>query len=298
MMFGTGKSYRYGFCAECISLHLLDIPQNPEESYSGGYYVHGSDSFSPGSPVRDWLHMKRMHGVTRNNDLIGRVISWCIPDPFVSSLRKLNLKSTERILDVGCGNGKLVRALAHAGFSSVSGIDPFLPSHMQQSNGSTFRKTLLRDVEGQYDVVMFHHSFEHVADLHGEIAHASRVLGRNGRCIINMPNLDSYAWYTYGTSWVQIDAPRHIHVLSKRSVEQLVEQTDLRITGIEYNSTAFQFWASEQYDRGIPLLSSASRLSGKMPVAFQPGIRHLERKAKKLNAENKGDQFAVYLEKK
>jgi 2-polyprenyl-3-methyl-5-hydroxy-6-metoxy-1,4-benzoquinol methylase len=50
-------------------------------------------------------------------------------------LKKLKPKLTDRIADVGCGNGQLVYELPVLGFENVHGFDPFLEKKAQVASG-------------------------------------------------------------------------------------------------------------------------------------------------------------------
>jgi hypothetical protein len=79
----------------------------------------------------------------------------------------------------------------------------------------------------------------------------------------------------------------------------LVEKAGLELKEVFYNSTAFQFWGSEQYIKDVPLRSARSY--GKKPlnsILSVLQLRRFEQKAKELNIMNQGDQAAFYLAKK
>ena len=65
-----------------------------------------------------------------------------------------------RVLEVGCGEGELARALARAGHS-VTAIDPWAPE------GPIFRRARIEEFSdpGQFDYVVASLSLHHVEDL-------------------------------------------------------------------------------------------------------------------------------------
>jgi hypothetical protein len=76
----------------------------------------------------------------------------------------------------------------------------------------------------------------------------------------------------------------------------LAERSNLVLKDVIYDSTAFQFWASEQYVREIPFYSERSftlnPLKSTIPLAQLPIF---EMKAEALNRDGRGDQAAFYL---
>ena len=60
---------------------------------------------------------------------------------------------------------------------------------------------------------------------------------------------------------VQLDPPRYLTVFSREGMERLCADVGLTIERVQDDSTAFQFWASEQLLAGVrpgaPLLSGS-----------------------------------------
>jgi hypothetical protein len=116
--------------------------------------------------------------------------------------------------------------------------------------------------------------------------------------VIRIPTVSSYAWKHYGVNWVQLDAPRHFYLHSLESMRFLVEQAGLKLSEVVYDSTAFQFWASEQYALNIPLYDDRSyAVSPKRSYFTKEQIAAFEKRASELNRTNLGDQAAFYLRK-
>jgi hypothetical protein len=141
---------------------------------------------------------------------------------------------------------------------------------------------------------MFHHSFEHVLSPLETLLSVRRLLRPQGRCLIRMPTVSSWAWRHYRELWCQIDAPRHIHLHSTESLRILADRARLQLERVIYDSTAFQFWVSERYARGKPLCPLDRSSAG--PVECVPSeLRRYRKQARRLNAMRDGDQAAFYL---
>jgi hypothetical protein len=151
-------------------------------------------------------------------------------------------------------------------------------------------------VTGEWDWVMFHHSFEHVPDPLETLRAAACLLARGGTCLIRIPTVSSEAWEQYGVDWVQLDAPRHLFLHSLESMERLAREAGLVVREVQFDSTAFQFWGSEQYRADIPLRDPRS-------YAVDPGasiftaesLALFATRARELNAARRGDQAAFHL---
>ena len=113
------------------------------------------------------------------------------------------------------------------------------------------------------------------------------------------PVIDSWAWENYGVNWVQIDAPRHFFVHSRKSIKLLAEKVGLTVKKIIYDSTELQFWGSEQYKGDIPLeVENSYSINPSKSIFSKKKIKMFEKKAKKLNSKGRGDQAIFYLGKR
>ena len=140
-----------------------------------------------------------------------------------------------KILDVGGGNGKRAKELRHAGFSHALCIDPFT-----SQESAYCRKITLSALNGTWDRIMFHHSFEHIEDQLGTLAEVRNRLAPGGICLIRVP-IATWAWRHYGVDWVQLDAPRHMCIHAPGSMAEAAQLSDLCVTEIKCDSTALQF---------------------------------------------------------
>jgi len=210
------------------------------------------------------------------------------------SLAKLHRSS--RILDVGCGSGTFLLALSKAGFRHVQGVDLYVEASIEYPDGVRILKGSLEACEGIWNVIMFHHSFEHFRNPVEILNAAAELLDGNGTIVVRIPMVSSYAWEKYGIAWVQLDAPRHFFLHSPESMSRLAKAVGLRVARVVYDSTEFQFLGSELYLRDRPLFSSGS--SSPDLSTFAPDeIENFRRSAVELNASERGDQAAFYLQK-
>ena len=160
--------------------------------------------------------------------------------------------------------------------------DCVLPNEGMNGNGVKIRKCGLDDLTGEkFDVVMFHHSLEHVADPKGTLQTAPRLLAPRGKCLVRLPVV-AYAWEKYGTNWVELDPPRHMWVPTQIAMRVLAESAGLKVERVEYDSTEFQFWGSELCRRDVPLRDVGPRNLGrffhKAEIArFREGAAELNR---------------------
>ena len=300
IMFGLKEEFDYFQCAKCECLQISEFPPDMSSYYQQDYYSlsQSPENLYPNSVV-GWARRKRDSYSVLNEGIWGSLIRLFHPeDDDMSSMSRLKLDRKKRIVDVGCGTGFLLYFLKEAGFENVLGVEPHIEKDIEYPNGLTIKKAWLHELEEEQDVVMFHHSFEHLPNPIETLEKVYRLMPPGGTCLLRIPIVSSEAWKKYGVHWVQLDAPRHFFLYSIESLKVLAEKTKFRIREIAYDSNEFQFWGSQQYLENIPLMSENSY--GRNPsqsIFSEAEIKNYKKMAHELNLESKGDQAVVYLEK-
>lgn len=296
MMYGIREEFNYFQCANCGCLQIENVPKDIGKYYPSSYYSFNSVTEEPG--FEKLFRNSRDRFAVYDKGIVGRLLYWLRPNNRLRSLAKLGLQADTRILDVGCGSGSLLRSLLSVGFKNLSGVDPFISEDISLENGLSIIKEELVTVGGIWDVVMFHHSFEHISDQLGTLSDVKNILDDNGTCLIRIPIVSSFAWRHYGVNWAQLDAPRHFYLHSIQSMSLLAKRAGFFIERTVYDSDSVQFWASELYSKDIPLIDpSTGKLNSKAAIFSRSALRRYSEKAEKLNAEKEGDQAAFYLRK-
>lgn len=112
-----------------------------------------------------------------------------------------------RILDLGCGYGRILHALRKAGYSDLHGVDSS-PEQVEAARRNGFTHVecggALEHLErrpGVYDAIVLFDVVEHVPkqDLVGLLSRARASLKPGGRLVVQTPNgLSPLSPYTYG----------------------------------------------------------------------------------------------------
>lgn len=298
MMYGIRDRHKYFQCKACDCLQISSIPENISKYYQSSYYSYAKPKDH--SRWRKFLVSARDTYAIKGEGLLGQIVSRRFPhrnSEFLEPLRA-SLRPNSRILDVGCGSGQLLTSFFNAGYTNGLGVDPFLGEDLIYPNGLRIRKCTLREIEGEFDLIMFHHSFEHIPDQDDTLDKVRALLSPQGWCVIRIPTVDCAAWQIYGTNWVQIDAPRHFFLHSRRSLKQLAERNGLAIRKTLYDSDGFQFWGSEQYVKDIPLRDPKSYATNPRKSIFsKQELKEFTRRASELNSKQFGDQACFYLQR-
>jgi len=298
MMFGFRDEFKYFQCPQCECLQIAEVPENLSKYYPDNYYSFNvKTSADTKKGLKEKMMIERNRSAALGTGLVGFLLNRVYPTEIFDPLRIAGLKKDNSILDVGCGNGKLLFMLQEMGCTDLTGVDPFLDEDIIKKGVNIYKK-FITEVEGKWDFIMLNHSFEHMDNPLETFRKIYDLLNEEGTCMIRIPVASSYAWEKYRENWVQLDAPRHIFLHSGKSMELLAEQAGLKITNIFYDSGAFQFWGSEQYKKDIPLVSSESHSFRKDEAIFtKDQINRFHKEAIRLNKEKKGDMCAFYLKK-
>jgi SAM-dependent methyltransferase len=200
-----------------------------------------------------------------------------------------------RFLDVGCGErSEWLETLSRCGFASLKGVDPYL-SNAGKRNGVSYQSVQLDAVQGEFDVITFHHSLEHISNQHVTLENVRRLLAKGGTCIVRIPLVDSLAWERYGVRWVELDAPRHLYLHSQASLTRLAAETGLKVVNILHDSTSFEFAGSEQYLLDIPLTAPNSIWNSRQSIFSEEQLRGYSELASQANRDKRGGRAAFYL---
>lgn len=297
MMFGFRDKFTYFECSKCGCLQIEEIPKNIERYYPPDYYSFKkgkSDNF-----IKQYLRIRRDKYALFKKDQIGKMIYRKYHNQLFDILSKAEINYDSKILDVGCGAGDLLHSFREIGFQNLTGIDPYISKDIIEDNVKIFKKTVHELSNNQkFDMIIFNHSFEHIPDQLETIFKVSKILSIDGVCLIRMPMKTDYIWNRFGINWVQIDAPRHFIIHTLKSFKILLNNTDLVIQNVVFDSTELQFWRSEQYEKGIPLKADNSYAVNPKKSIFTPEqIDEFKKMAIELNKNKQGDQAAFYLVK-
>jgi len=297
MMLGYRDTHDYFQCHECECLQLVNVPDNLPDYYPKDYYSYSTVGF-PRGLKKSLLAQRDYYAATGHGSWLGKLLAKYRPETKLATLQPTDINRQSRILDVGCGAGHLLYALKDAGFSNLLGVDPFNEGDIDYKNGLLIAKQTLEETEGKWDLIMMHHSFEHISEQHETLRAAAERLNDNGYCLIRVPTVSSWAWEHYGVDWVQLDAPRHLYLHSIKSMTLLAKECGLQVANIVYDSFAFQFWGSEQYEQDIALHDKNSYAVTPDNSSFSvEQIAAYTKQANLLNHKKQGDQAVFYLTK-
>jgi len=299
MLLGLRTEFHYLECADCGSVWLVDPPSDLSVYYPQNYYSFANPI--RGNGVKNafvaYLQAKRDLSYFGKGGWLGRRLARRYENAALRATLRLKIDRNSRVLDVGCGAGKLLFRLHDLGFKNLAGIDPFISHDRHYGNGVWVRKGSLEDVKDEtWDALMFHHSLEHVPDPIAALKIISDLLRAGGQCLVRVPVV-SWAWEHYTTSWRGLDPPRHFWLPTQRGMGILAKSAGLALTNVEYDSDADQFWLSEVYLRGHAYAEVGSSGSKLEKFFTRKQLAEFRQRARTLNEKGCGDTAAFFLEK-
>ncbi len=257
MEFGSREEFQYLECRQCGCVQLITIPENMGKYYPADYFAFRSYNHLVKNELRRFFDKRRVISFFTGKGIIGKIASrFGKPLDYLEWVGEANLDTDARILDVGCGEGQLLLRMHIGGFHNVIGVDPFIVEDKVYPHGVTVYKQDIRDLaaagQKKFDLIMFHHSFEHMDEPDGVLAAAKALLSSSGTILIVLPVADSYVWKHYREHWRGLRAPRHFFLHTGESMKILTNRQQLAIYKVTNNSHPAQFMESELYKKGIP----------------------------------------------
>jgi SAM-dependent methyltransferase len=266
MMFGTREEFEYVRCASCDTLQIKDIPADMTAHYPEGSYY----SFTPSKPtIKDRL--RRLLKAPQKPDWARSFIA------------------EQSVLDIGCGGGALLHTMKDWGFTRLRGYDPFLSRDLVDPVLITKARPSER-----FDIVMMHHSLEHVPDPLATMSEIDELLADQGRVVIRIPVRQGYAWRRYGLNWAHLDPPRHFFLWTVDGFESMAAQSGFAVVDKGFDGTLFSIAGSELYEQDIPLQSD-----GKSNLVISPErAAELNAQVDQANVRGDGDSAWFVLSRK
>jgi SAM-dependent methyltransferase len=180
------------------------------------------------------------------------------------SMMYLPYRPAGRLLEIGCGNGAMLRGFEDLGWKA-EGID-FDPVAIDACRRRGLRANV-GTLQGRhypadsFDAVVMSHVIEHVHDPVAMLIECRRILKPGGTLSLVTPHVDALGHRIFAKFWFCLDPPRHLHLFSVPSLRSALHRA-----GFE-NARIFSSLrdASETF-----IASDSIRRTGR----FQMGSRH------------------------
>ncbi len=167
-----------------------------------------------------------------------------------SELAYINALPAGRLLDVGCGLGEALSGISDAW--ERHGVEPSKFASQHAAQWGKIHCGYL-DAAGYpddyFDVVLFNHVLEHIADPLPVLREVRRVIKPAGSLVIIVPNFDSGCARRFGENYRFLDDPTHVTCLSPESLRRLLRDTGFKVTRTEYPFFDTNYFTRDNFDR-------------------------------------------------
>ena len=184
------------------------------------------------------------------------------------------------VLDIGSGTGDFLAEAKKQNWKTV-GMEPSDKAKSIAKQKGVCLVESYEELENHYfDVITMWHVLEHVPDLDFQIKELKRLLKPDGTIIIAVPNYKSFDALHYGKYWAAFDVPRHLWHFSKKAIQHLFAEKNLKLVDIKpmWFDSFYVSLLSEKYKPGKMNVFSAfwiglqSNLKGKKSKEFSSHI--------------------------
>lgn len=235
---------------ECLKCGLLFTEPRPKPEEIGKYY-HSEEYYS---------HQEN------NSGLIPRIYE---------RVKSINLKKKYRLatqgltkgnmLEIGCGVGDFLKTMEDNGWT-CTGIEPSENAKeiaRKKVKAEIFNPQDINQLPSEgFDLITMWHVLEHVDNLKEEIQQLQRLLKKDGRLVLALPNYKSADAQYYKEYWAAYDVPRHLNHFCRESINNIFKTSELKLKKTDklvWDAYYISYMSEKYKSHGFPLIKGAWR---------------------------------------
>ena len=166
------------------------------------------------TPLRGWLRRMRGKGILRRRRREEVVLD-----------RIREFAPSGRFLDVGCGDGFMVQAMAEAGYDAhgvdISDVAVGEAARLGRRNVAKGTVEAAPYAPGQFDVVLLMSYLEHEHRPASTLLRVRELLRPGGHLFVKVPHYGSWLRVVLGGSWSGYFFPQHLYYFTPRTLAKL-----------------------------------------------------------------------------
>jgi len=148
----------------------------------------------------------------------------------------LPVRGSGKLLDFGCGHGKLLRRMIAAGWDVV-GLDfseqavaAVRAAGLEAHHGTLPHPAIALQ---SFDAVVMEHALEHVPDPLAVLRGAHEALRPGGTLLVHVPNFNAWEVERFGEHAIQVDLPRHLLHFEPATLATMLERAGFADVKVE-----------------------------------------------------------------
>jgi SAM-dependent methyltransferase len=163
------------------------------------------------------------------------------------ALMGLDKERPGNLLEVGCGNGRLLALLRTMGWH-VEGqeVDHQAAAFAQAAYGVKVHigpLSALQSPRASFDAIILNHVIEHVHDPIAILSECLRLLKPEGLLVVTTPNTASEGHRRFRSCWVGLDPPRHLHLFSCETLRRVAGKAGFNCCDVRTIAVSARFTA-------------------------------------------------------
>lgn len=147
------------------------------------------------------------------------------------------LNQRDRIIDLGCGNGRFLEQLHRTNLKfELHGVEVNPKAALRATkrlNGKAWVHTIL-DLEKffgkeSFNAICMIHVLEHIDNPKVLLDEFEKVVRKDGKILIVVPNVRSWQFSLFGTKWFHLDFPRHTNFFDKKLLNAELKNRNFKL---------------------------------------------------------------------
>ena len=177
--------------------------------------------------------------------------------------------AAKNILDIGCGAGFMLDFLSNNDYK-VAGIElsPWGHQIATKKLGLDVKNSRIEDLDPprtKFDIITMYDVIEHTTQPSETLRSIRKWLAKDGKIVMNLPNLDSFISRAAGKHWNKLTPPDHTFHFNKPSITYLLNRSGFKVLNVATNAGSPNEFMSQ-------LAGSTWRLPAKVSKKFSQAV--------------------------